>query len=227
MATNPILLWELPAFLPGGLLASNQTSDEFHETLQRLHGGFFNEEFLLIFRNGLPICLVAIDEAHFISEWSHNFRPLYLRLLVLLLRRKLNVQYILAMNATATTQTLEEMGNLQLSISTSNRSIADLLLLKSSPFVDMKETGHAGRDGRLSYCHILLDSTTFYKSRSLNVAPSCSFTNFYPYQSHGYSSMSCFSGEISFELKDPACIYISKLDAMFDLANFAVKGCHS
>jgi len=67
-----------------------------------------------------------------------------------------------------------------------------------------------------------------------------------------YFSSIQFSGEISFELKDPACIYvilkkpddlnalsanitkwlsevenskISKLDAMFDLANFAVKGC--
>jgi len=70
---------------------------------------FLNEEFLLIFRDGLPISLVAIDEAHCISEWSHNFRPSYLRLRASLLRRKLNVQYILAMNATATTQTLEEM----------------------------------------------------------------------------------------------------------------------
>ncbi|OQU81826.1 hypothetical protein SORBI_3006G127350 [Sorghum bicolor] len=172
MATNPILLWELPAFLPGGLLASNQTSDEFHETLQRLHGGFFNEEFLLIFRNGLPICLVAIDEAHFISEWSHNFRPLYLRLLVLLLRRKLNVQYILAMNATATTQTLEEIiivyCKLQVISFLFPQDVHTYVQYLNLSDTTAKETGHAGRDGRLSYCHILLDSTTFYKSRSLN-----------------------------------------------------------
>uniref|UniRef100_A0A0E0DFF0 DNA 3'-5' helicase n=1 Tax=Oryza meridionalis TaxID=40149 RepID=A0A0E0DFF0_9ORYZ len=161
-------LRKLPAFLPGGLLASSQTSDEFHDTLQRLRAGeikvlfvsperFLNEEFLLIFRDTLPISLVAIDEAHCISEWSHNFRPSYLRLRASLLRRKLNVQCILAMTATATTQTLEEImnaleipsdnliqasqirENLQLSISTSDNRLKDLmLLLKSPPFVDMR-----------------------------------------------------------------------------------------
>ncbi|AQK44368.1 ATP-dependent DNA helicase Q-like 5 [Zea mays] len=424
-------LMKLPAFLPGGFLASNQTSDEFHETLQRLRGGeikvlfvsperFLNEEFLLIFRDGLQISLVAIDEAHCISEWSHNFRPSYLRLRASLLRRKLNVQSILAMTATATTQTLEEIvtvleipsdnliktsqirDNLQLFISMSNNRLKDLLLLlKASPFVDMKsiivyckfqgetdyvskylcdnnitaksyhsgllmknrnrvqelfcsnkirvvvatvafgmgldksdvegETGRAGRDGRLSYCHLFLDSTTFYKSRSLLHSDGVDeyamskflfqvlFTVLTQLEIGGQQylrllpqfSVTCtlyfhktspqlladkdvlvrsvldksetkgghfvfdmtkvandlsitvnevfdhlqqlkFSGEISFELKDPACIYvilkkpddlnalsaditrwlsevenskISKLDAMFDLANFAVKGC--
>ncbi|KAL5214213.1 hypothetical protein ABZP36_003365 [Zizania latifolia] len=276
-------LRKLPAFLPGGLLASSQTSDEFHATRQRLLAGemkvlfvsperFLNEEFLLIFKDTLPISLVAIDEAHCISEWSHNFRPSYLRLRASLLWRKLNVQCILAMTATATTQTLEEIlnaleipsdnliqmfqirENLQLSISTSDSRLKDLiLLLKSSPFADMRsiivyckfqaetnfvckylcdnnitaksyhsglpmknrsrvqelfcsnkirvvvatvafgmgldksdvegvihyslpesleeyiqETGRAGRDGRLSHCHLLLDSATFYKIRSLS-----------------------------------------------------------
>ncbi|TVU15483.1 hypothetical protein EJB05_39006, partial [Eragrostis curvula] len=276
-------LRKLPAFLPGGLLASSQTSEEFHETLQKLRGGeikvlfvsperFLNEEFLLIFRDTLPISLVAIDEAHCISEWSHNFRPSYLRLRASLLRRKLNVQCILAMTATATVQTLEEIvnaleipsenliktsqvrENLQLCISMSDNRLKDLmLLLKASPFVNMKsiivyckfqgetdyvskylcdnnisaksyhsglpmknrsrvqelfcsnkirvvvatvafgmgldksdvegvihysmpesleeyiqETGRAGRDGRLSHCHLLFDSTTFYKIRSLS-----------------------------------------------------------
>ena len=48
----------------------------------------------------LPISLAAIDEAHCISEWGHNFRPDYLKLAKIL--RALKVPRILALTATAT-----------------------------------------------------------------------------------------------------------------------------
>jgi ATP-dependent DNA helicase RecQ len=50
--------------------------------------------------NRLPIALVAIDEAHCISEWGHNFRPDYLKLARLF--RELKVPRVLALTATAT-----------------------------------------------------------------------------------------------------------------------------
>ena len=48
----------------------------------------------------LRISLLAIDEAHCISEWGHNFRPDYLR--IAQLARQLKVQRVLALTATAT-----------------------------------------------------------------------------------------------------------------------------
>ena len=46
------------------------------------------------------ISLLAIDEAHCISEWGHNFRPDYLKLARL--ARELRVERVLALTATAT-----------------------------------------------------------------------------------------------------------------------------
>lgn len=48
----------------------------------------------------LTISLLAIDEAHCISEWGHNFRPDYL--LLADLAKKLRVERVLALTATAT-----------------------------------------------------------------------------------------------------------------------------
>ena len=49
---------------------------------------------------GVKIALAAIDEAHCISEWGHNFRPEYLKLAHLL--KRMRVGRVLALTATAT-----------------------------------------------------------------------------------------------------------------------------
>ena len=49
---------------------------------------------------GNQISLLAVDEAHCISEWGHNFRPDYLKIAAL--AKQLRVGRVLALTATAT-----------------------------------------------------------------------------------------------------------------------------
>ncbi len=67
---------------------------------------FFNERFRA-FLTQVPIGLLAIDEAHCISQWGHNFRPDYLKLAVA--AREFNAARVLALTATATPQVLEDI----------------------------------------------------------------------------------------------------------------------
>jgi ATP-dependent DNA helicase RecQ len=65
-----------------------------------------NERFLHALRRR-QISLLAVDEAHCISEWGHNFRPDYLK--ISRLSRQLRVQRTLALTATATPQVAEDI----------------------------------------------------------------------------------------------------------------------
>jgi ATP-dependent DNA helicase RecQ len=60
---------------------------------------FNNERFLEDLRR-VHIALFAVDEAHCISEWGHNFRPDYLKLAET--ARELGAERVLALTATAT-----------------------------------------------------------------------------------------------------------------------------
>ncbi len=51
---------------------------------------------------GVAISLLAIDEAHCVSEWGHNFRPDYLK--IARLRQRMKIERVLALTATATPQ---------------------------------------------------------------------------------------------------------------------------
>ncbi|XP_078041314.1 recQ4 helicase [Augochlora pura] len=55
-----------------------------------------------------PIAFACIDEAHCISQWSHNFRPSYL-MVCRVLKEKLGVSTVLALTATATKTTAESI----------------------------------------------------------------------------------------------------------------------
>jgi ATP-dependent DNA helicase RecQ len=67
---------------------------------------FNNERFRRVVHE-LDIALFAVDEAHCISEWGHNFRPDYLKLAQF--ARMCGASRLLALTATATPPVLEDM----------------------------------------------------------------------------------------------------------------------
>ena len=91
-------------------LDSSLGADEQREIVERLRSGalkllyvaperFNNERFLAQLAR-TRISLFAVDEAHCISEWGHNFRPDYLKLAER--ARGLAAERVLALTATAT-----------------------------------------------------------------------------------------------------------------------------
>jgi ATP-dependent DNA helicase RecQ len=91
-------------------LDSSLGPDEVRDVSDRLRTGSlkllyvaperFNNERFLAQLEGTKIALFAVDEAHCISEWGHNFRPDYLKLAVR--ARELGAERVLALTATAT-----------------------------------------------------------------------------------------------------------------------------
>ncbi len=56
----------------------------------------------------LPICLIAVDEAHCISQWGYDFRPSYLKLAQIAPKQSRKVP-ILALTATATPDVVKDI----------------------------------------------------------------------------------------------------------------------
>eukprot|EP00052_Salpingoeca_macrocollata_P025925 m.238066 g.238066 ORF g.238066 m.238066 type:complete len:594 (+) comp22505_c2_seq1:1508-3289(+) len=109
----------LPAALTGALLNSSQTDKQRAKVVADLKDGKVDVLFVspetavspwflrYIGASGMPtVSFVCIDEVHCVSEWSHNFRPSYLRL-GHVLRRQLGVRCLLGLTATATPKTQE------------------------------------------------------------------------------------------------------------------------
>jgi ATP-dependent DNA helicase RecQ len=91
-------------------LDSSLGADEARAVAHRLRDGSlkllyvaperFNNERFLAQLAATRIALFAVDEAHCISEWGHNFRPDYLKLAAR--ARELGAERVLALTATAT-----------------------------------------------------------------------------------------------------------------------------
>ncbi|KAL3690660.1 hypothetical protein R1sor_004311 [Riccia sorocarpa] len=160
-------LRHLPRSLPGALMSSAQTPQESSGIVSRLRAGSIkilfisperlcSESFQRLLTEIPKIHLAVVDEAHCLSEWSHNFRPSYFRLGNVLLQ-KMQVPCVLAMTATATKkaqlsimealrippsgliQAPSVRDNLVLTVSREqNRLKALLKMLNESPYSDAK-----------------------------------------------------------------------------------------
>ncbi|MGH7441106.1 MAG: RecQ family ATP-dependent DNA helicase, partial [bacterium] len=66
-----------------------------------------NTDFFQSFLDGLDISLLAVDEAHCVSQWGHDFRPDYLE--AAKLRERLPQVPLVALTATADPETRKEI----------------------------------------------------------------------------------------------------------------------
>ncbi|TWU45782.1 ATP-dependent DNA helicase RecQ [Novipirellula aureliae] len=96
---------------------SNMSTSEFRMAMKGIRCGetkimyvaperFFNERFIASLGT-LRISLFAIDEAHCISQWGHNFRPDYLKLAKV--AESFSAERVLALTATATEKVLQDI----------------------------------------------------------------------------------------------------------------------
>jgi len=97
--------------IPAAFLNSTQSPDEQQRITDQLKKGdikllyvaperlFGQGSNLISFLKSLPVCLIAIDEAHCISQWGHDFRPEYLMLAGL--KREFPKIPVIALTATA------------------------------------------------------------------------------------------------------------------------------
>jgi ATP-dependent DNA helicase RecQ len=103
--------------VPAARLDSSLGADAERGVVERLRRGelkllyvaperFSNERFAALLKD-LRIALFAVDEAHCVSEWGHNFRPDYLKLARA--ARDFKAERVLALTATASPAVVEDI----------------------------------------------------------------------------------------------------------------------
>ncbi|KPG83402.1 RecQ family ATP-dependent DNA helicase [Pseudomonas sp. RIT-PI-o] len=103
--------------ISAGSIDSAQSREDANDVMARARSGELKILMISVerlknerFRNFLqqvPISLLVVDEAHCISEWGHNFRPDYLKLLDY--QRQFNIPQALLLTATATPKVIADM----------------------------------------------------------------------------------------------------------------------
>lgn len=103
--------------IPAAAVNSSLGAEEYRQVMQALRGGelkilyvaperFAQDGFMNLLRS-MQIALLAVDEAHCLSQWGHDFRPDYLRLGQV--RESLGYPQTVALTATATAHVREDI----------------------------------------------------------------------------------------------------------------------
>lgn len=103
--------------IPAAAVNSSLSSDEYRSVMTDLRSGAlrliyvaperFAQEGFMATLSRLQVSLLAVDEAHCLSQWGHDFRPDYLRLG--LARERLGFPQTMALTATATAAVREDI----------------------------------------------------------------------------------------------------------------------
>ncbi|MGY5353755.1 DNA helicase RecQ [Wenyingzhuangia sp. IMCC45467] len=115
--------------IPAAFVNSSQTDIENSSIIERVKSKeikllYLAPESLAFFEQLSQVCeisLIAVDEAHCISSWGHDFRPAYTQLSFL--KKRLSNTPLVALTATADKATREDIAN-QLDISNAKRNIS-------------------------------------------------------------------------------------------------------
>ena len=105
----------------------------------------FNNENFRELVEGAEVALFAVDEAHCISQWGHNFRPDYLKLVDY--ARRLEARAVLALTATATP---EVVGDICEALAIPPAAAITASAYRPNLFIDVDPTPRAARLERLT-----------------------------------------------------------------------------
>ncbi|XP_032591612.1 ATP-dependent DNA helicase Q4 [Drosophila grimshawi] len=165
----------VPHFLRAQCLHTNQTPQQRLKVQQLIANGEIDillvspeavvsgeraTGFGAILRQLPPIAFACIDEAHCVSQWSHNFRPSYL-MICKVLRKNLGVKTVLGLTATATLPTRISIIN-HLGIEDGERGIISDIPLPDNLILSVSKDEN--RDGALLQ---LLNSARFESCQSI------------------------------------------------------------
>lgn len=145
--------------IPAAAVNSMQSEVENRHIMEQLFGGrvkilYISPERLLMeidrWSRYLKISLIAIDEAHCISQWGHDFRPDYTRLSII--KRLYPDVPVMALTATADRLTRDDIA-VQLNLSDPELFIGSF----DRPNISLRVMTNPGKSKRLSYISSLID----------------------------------------------------------------------